>query len=65
MNSGKVQSLTKNVGLRSDCGLKLMLGIVAGVLPAPVLRGLVAVGLEAAMMLLQISNISSLSREIL
>ena len=64
MNSGKVQSRTKNVGLRSDCGLKLMLGNVAG-MPAPVLRGLVTVGLEAVIMLLQISNISSFSREIL
>ena len=49
-----MQSLTKKVGFRSDCGLKLMLGIVAGVMPAPVLRGLVTVGLEAAMMVLQI-----------
>ena len=41
-----------------------MLGIVAGVMPALDLQGLVAVGLEAAMMLLQISKMSSLSREI-
>ena len=59
-----MQYLTKNVGFRSDCGLKLVLGIVAGVMPALVLRCQVAVGLEAAMMLLEISKMSSLSREI-
>ena len=53
-NSGRVQSLTKNVGFRSVCGLKLMLGI-AGVMPAPAgFRGLITAGLEAAMMVMQI-----------
>ena len=56
-----MQSLTKNVGFRSVCGLKLMLGI-AGVLPAPaVFRGLETVVLEAAMIVLQISKIIPLN----
>ena len=58
MNSGKVQSRTKNVGLRSDCGLKLVLGNIVG-MPAPVLRVLLTVGLEAVKMLLRFSITSS------
>ena len=64
MNSGKVQSRTKNVGLRSDCGLKQMLGNVVG-MPAPVVRVLLLTfGLEANKILLHLSIISSFSRAI-
>ena len=47
INSGKVQSRAKYVGLRSDCGLKQMLGN-AVFMPPPVVRVLLLTfGLKA------------------